>query len=104
MPRRLTLVAALCALLALTSTAQAASIWTPVSSGTSDTISAIDYQSAARFRYATTNGHIASFNGSSFTQGAGDHRGGGLHGSRVSARRQRGVHRHEPRARLALHR
>jgi hypothetical protein len=74
MIRRLTLLCALGALLAsaaTAATAQAASIWTPVSSGTSDTISAIVYQSPTRFWYATTNGHIAFWNGSSFTQGTG---------------------------------
>jgi hypothetical protein len=71
MTRRLTLLGALLALLAFSASAQAASIWTPVSSGTSDTISAIDYQSATRFWYATTNGKIAFWNGSSFTQGTG---------------------------------
>jgi hypothetical protein len=71
MIRRLTLVGALFALLAFSATAQAASIWTPVSSGTTDTISAIDYQSATRFWYATTSGHVGIFNGSGFTQGTG---------------------------------
>ncbi|HEY1568612.1 MAG TPA: hypothetical protein VGF68_16410 [Solirubrobacteraceae bacterium] len=71
MIRRLTLLCALCALLASAASAQAASIWTPISSGTSDTISAIVYQSPTRFWYATTNGHIASFNGTSFVQGTG---------------------------------
>ena len=66
MIRRLTLVGALFALLAFSASAQAASIWTPVSSGTSDTISAVVYQSPTRFWYATTNGHIAAFNGTSF--------------------------------------
>jgi hypothetical protein len=69
--RRLTLTAALFALLVLASTAQAATIWTPINSGTTDTISAIVYQSATRFWYATTNGHIAFWNGSGFTQGTG---------------------------------
>lgn len=71
MIRRLTLVGALFALLAFSASAQAASIWTPVNSGTADTISAIVYQSPIRLWYATTNGHIAFWNGSSFTQGNG---------------------------------
>jgi hypothetical protein len=71
MIRRLTLVGALFALLAFSASAQAASIWTPITSGTTDTISAIDYQSPTRFWYATTNGHVAFFNGSGFTQGTG---------------------------------
>jgi hypothetical protein len=71
MLRRLTLLAALFALLALASTAQAASIWTPVTSGTTDTISAIVYQSPTRFWYATTNGHIEWWNGSAFVAGTG---------------------------------
>ena len=71
MIRRLTLVGALFALLALTSTAQAASIWTPVSSGTTSTITSIVYQSPTRFWYATSNGTIAAFNGSSFVAGSG---------------------------------
>lgn len=71
MIRRLTLVGALFALLALTSTAQAASIWTPISSGTTGTITSIVYQSPTRFWYATSNGTIAAFNGSSFVPGSG---------------------------------
>ena len=71
MIRRLTLVGALFALLALTSTAQAASIWTPISSGTTSTITSIVYQSPTRFWYATSNGTIAAFNGSSFVPGSG---------------------------------
>jgi hypothetical protein len=68
--RRLSLVAALVALL-VPASAHAASIWTPVSSGTTDTISSIVYQSPTRFWYATTNGKIEYFNGSSFVAGAG---------------------------------
>src|ERR1700759_459935 len=71
MIRRLTLLGALCALLSLASTAQAASIWTPVSSGTSSTITSIVYQSPTRFWYATSNGTIAFWNGSSFTTATG---------------------------------
>jgi hypothetical protein len=71
MLRRLTLAAALFGVLAIASTAQAATIWTPISSGTSDTISSIVYQSPTRFWYATTNGKIAFWNGSSFTAGTG---------------------------------
>jgi hypothetical protein len=59
------------ALLLPVGAAQAASIWTPVSSGTTDTISSIVYQSPTRFWYATTNGKIEYFNGSSFVLGAG---------------------------------
>ncbi len=71
MLRRLTLLAALCALLASAATAQAASIWTPVTSGTSSTITSIVYQSPTRFWYATSSGTIAFWNGSSFTAGTG---------------------------------
>ena len=51
--------------------AHASSIWTPLSSGTTDTISAIDYQSPTRLWYATTNGRLAYFDGSAFTAGTG---------------------------------
>jgi hypothetical protein len=71
MARRLTLIAALFALLTVASTAQAASIWTPVSSGTSSTITSIVYQSPTRFWYATSGGTIASWNGSLFIPGTG---------------------------------
>jgi hypothetical protein len=69
MIRRLTLVGALLALLAIASTAQAASIWTPLNSGTTSTITSIDYQSPTRFWYATSNGTIAFWNGSAFVAG-----------------------------------
>ncbi|MFL5864717.1 MAG: WD40/YVTN/BNR-like repeat-containing protein [Solirubrobacteraceae bacterium] len=69
--RRLTLLAALFALLIAASTAQGASIWTPVSSGTNGTITSIVYQSPTRFWYATSGGTIAFFNGSDFTAGTG---------------------------------
>jgi hypothetical protein len=69
--RRLTLTGALFALLALASTAQAATIWTPLNSGTTSTISSIVYQSPTRFWYATTNGTIAFWNGSAFVAGSG---------------------------------
>ncbi len=59
------------ALLVPAAGAQAASIWVPISSGTTDTISSIVYQSPTRFWYATTNGRIAYFNGSGFVAGAG---------------------------------
>jgi hypothetical protein len=68
--RRLSLVLALVALL-VPAAAHAASIWTPINSGTTDTISSIVYQSPTRFWYATTNGKIEYFNGSSFVAGAG---------------------------------
>ena len=71
MHRRLTLLATLCALLASAATAQAASIWTPVTSGTSSTITSIVYQSPTRFWYATSSGTIAFWNGSSFTAATG---------------------------------
>ncbi len=71
MIRRLTLVVALFALLAFAATAQAATIWTPVNSGTTGTISAIVYQSPTRFWYATSGGTIAFFNGTGFTAGTG---------------------------------
>jgi hypothetical protein len=53
------------------SAAQAATIWTPINSGTTDTISSIVYQSPTRFWYATTNGKIEYFNGSAFVAGTG---------------------------------
>jgi hypothetical protein len=68
--RRLGLSVAL-ALLVPAATAHAASIWTPVSSGTTDTISSVVYQSPTRFWYATTNGKIEYFNGSGFAAGYG---------------------------------
>src|SRR5690349_14119580 len=71
MVRRLALFAALVALLALSATAQAATIWTPVNSGTTSTISSIVYQSPTRFWYATSSGTIAFFNGSVFVPGTG---------------------------------
>jgi hypothetical protein len=71
MTRRLTLLGALSALLAFTAPAQAQTLWTPISSGTSDTISALVYQSPTRFWYATTNGKIEYFNGTAFVAGAG---------------------------------
>ena len=71
MLRRLTLAAALFALLALATTAQAATIWTPITSGTTSTISSVVYQSPTRFWYATSGGTIASWNGSAFTAGTG---------------------------------
>lgn len=71
MLRRFTLLCALCAPLAFAASARAATIWTPINSGTTGTISAIDYQSATRFWYATTGGQVASFNGSSFVHGTG---------------------------------
>jgi hypothetical protein len=71
MTRRLTLAAALFVLLITASTAQAASIWTPINSGTTGTISSIVYQSPTRFWYATSGGTIASFNGSTFVAGTG---------------------------------
>ncbi len=71
MTRRLTLVGALFALLAFSASAQAASIWTPIPSGTNSTISSIVYQSPTRFWYATSSGTIAFWNGSSFVAGTG---------------------------------
>ncbi|HEY1715206.1 MAG TPA: hypothetical protein VGG07_20045, partial [Solirubrobacteraceae bacterium] len=44
---------------------------TPVSSGTSSTITSIVYQSPTRFWYATSSGTIAFWNGSSFTPATG---------------------------------
>jgi methionine-rich copper-binding protein CopC len=69
--RRLILALVLVVLLVPAAAAHAASIWTPISSGTTDTISSIVYQSPTRFWYATTNGKIEYFNGSSFVAGAG---------------------------------
>ncbi|HEY2320213.1 MAG TPA: hypothetical protein VGH67_18035 [Solirubrobacteraceae bacterium] len=71
MTRRLTLVVALFALLITASTAQAATIWTPVASGTTSTITSIVYQSPTRFWYATSSGTIAFWNGSAFVAGTG---------------------------------
>ncbi|MDX6554998.1 MAG: Photosynthesis system assembly factor [Miltoncostaeaceae bacterium] len=48
-----------------------AGIWTPLSSGTNDTISAIDYQADDRFWYATTNGRLAYRQGGVFLPGTG---------------------------------
>jgi hypothetical protein len=69
--RRLSVVLAVLVSLVSAAAAHAASIWTPVNSGTTDTISSIVYQSPTRFWYATTNGKIEYFNGSSFVAGAG---------------------------------
>jgi hypothetical protein len=69
--RRLSVVLAFCAFLVPAAAARAASIWTPINSGTTDTISSIAYQSPTRFWYATTNGKIEYFNGSGFVAGAG---------------------------------
>jgi len=71
MLRRLSFLAAVFALFALAATAQAATIWTPIDSGTSGTISSIVYQSPTRFWYATSGGTIAYWNGSAFTAGTG---------------------------------
>lgn len=46
-------------------------IWAAQNSGTTDTISAIEYQSADRFWYATTNGRLAYRQGGTFSAGAG---------------------------------
>jgi photosystem II stability/assembly factor-like uncharacterized protein len=48
-----------------------AGIWTPLSSGTNDIISAIDYQADDRFWYATTNGRLAYRQGGAFLPGTG---------------------------------
>jgi hypothetical protein len=69
--RRLSFVLAFFAWLVPAAASHAASIWTPINSGTTDTISSIVYQSPTRFWYATTNGKIKYFNGSSFVAGAG---------------------------------
>jgi hypothetical protein len=71
MHRRLSFLAVVFAVFALASSAQAASIWTPIPSGTNGTISSIVYQSPARFWYATSGGTIAYWNGSAFTAGTG---------------------------------
>jgi hypothetical protein len=68
---RLSFALAFFVLLVAAGAAHAASIWTPIDSGTTDTISAIVYQSPTRFWYATTNGKIEYFNGKSFVPGAG---------------------------------
>jgi hypothetical protein len=57
--------------LASAAAAEAATIWSPVASGTTDTISAVVYQSPTRFWYATTNGRLAYYNGSAFVAGTG---------------------------------
>src|ERR1019366_1914971 len=55
--RRLSLALTLVALL-VPAAAQAGSIWTPVASGTTDTISSVVYQSPTRFWYAASNGDV----------------------------------------------
>ena len=63
-----TLVAAV-ALSILASSASAASIWSPIASGTSSEITGIEYQSDARFWYVTANGEIFTRQaGGSFTR------------------------------------
>lgn len=69
--RRLGLLLTSFALLFPVGAAHAASIWTPINSGTTDTISSVVYQSPTRFWYATTNGKIEYFNGGSFVAGTG---------------------------------
>jgi hypothetical protein len=69
--RKLGFLLSFFALLVSATAAHAATIWTPISSGTTDTISSIVFQSPTRFWYATTNGKIEYFNGSSFVAGAG---------------------------------
>jgi len=51
--RRLSFVLAFFAWLVPAAASRAALIWTPISSGTTDTISSIVYQSPTRFWYAT---------------------------------------------------
>ena len=69
MLRRVALLTTVTALAAVGSTAQAATIWTPLSSGTAGTITSIVYQSPTRFWYATSGGTIAFFNGTGFSAG-----------------------------------
>jgi hypothetical protein len=69
--RRLGLLLAFFALVVPVGAAHAASIWTPINSGTTDTISSVVYQSPTRFWYATTNGKLEYYNGSRFVTGAG---------------------------------
>lgn len=69
--RRFSLVLTILMVLGFAASADAASIWTPLNSGTSDTISSIVYQSPTRFWYATTNGKIEYNNGATFVAGAG---------------------------------
>jgi len=56
-------------LLATAAPAGAATIWTPVASGTTQDITAIDYQSDAAAWFATSNGQIFYANGGGFTLG-----------------------------------
>ena len=46
-------------------------IWAPIASGTAEEISAVEYQGADRFWYATTNGRLAYRAGGAFNAGAG---------------------------------
>lgn len=55
-------------LFALAGSARAASIWTPLASGTTEDITAVDYQSDASFFFATSNGKIFQKTGPTFTQ------------------------------------
>ena len=48
-----------------------AGIWTPVPSGTTETINAVDYQADDRFWYATTNGRLAYREAGAFQAGVG---------------------------------
>ena len=56
-------------LFATAAPAGAATIWTPVASGTTQDITAIDYQSDAATWFATSNGQLFYANGGGFTQG-----------------------------------
>ncbi len=56
-------------LLATAAPAGAATIWTPVASGTTQDITAIDYQSDAAAWFATSNGQLFYANGGGFTLG-----------------------------------
>jgi hypothetical protein len=55
--------------LAIAAPAGAATIWTPLASGTTQDITAIDYQSDAAAWFATSNGQLFYANGAGFTLG-----------------------------------
>ena len=71
MAKQLGRLAAILAILlfATAAPAGAATIWTPVASGTTQDISAIDYQSDAAAWFATSNGQLFYANGGGFTLG-----------------------------------
>jgi photosystem II stability/assembly factor-like uncharacterized protein len=69
LPRRVAVpLAAVLLMLILAVPARAATIWTPVASGTTDEISAIEYQADDRFWFTTTAGKIYQRVGGSFVE------------------------------------